>query len=154
MYTYLQANESEINQIKNITIPNINRDIIGKQDVIVNDVNLSETSVFDDVPSTNNSALNNSLQVLVNRDKFIDDKIKTGLPPVFDQTFANAIGGYPLNARLMLDNGDIVQSVIPNNINNPNIDMTGWIKSHSYNNVVWLEDFGATEGTDNSGEVS
>lgn len=34
---------------------------------------------------------------------------------------------YPLNARIMLDNGDIVKSTIPNNVNNPNSDMTGWI---------------------------
>ncbi|HCH9020353.1 TPA: hypothetical protein NNS98_004558 [Salmonella enterica] len=35
---------------------------------------------------------------------------------------------YPLNARIMLDNGDIVQSTIPNNVNNPNTDMTGWVE--------------------------
>ena len=28
----------------------------------------------------------------------------------FDAAYATSIGGYPLNARLMLDNGDIVQS--------------------------------------------
>lgn len=52
--------------------------------------------------------------------------LNKGLPYEFDQAFANAIGGYPLNARLMLDNGDIVQSTISNNVNNPNSDMTGW----------------------------
>lgn len=34
---------------------------------------------------------------------------------------------YPLNARLMLDNGDIVKSTVPNNTANPNTDMTGWV---------------------------
>lgn len=34
--------------------------------------------------------------------------------------------GYALNERVMLDNGDIVKSEIPNNTNNPNSDMTGW----------------------------
>lgn len=52
--------------------------------------------------------------------------LNKGLPYEFDQDFANKIGGYPLNARLMLDNGDIVQSTIANNVNNPNSDMTGW----------------------------
>ncbi|MGM7364841.1 hypothetical protein ACNTMJ_27885 [Klebsiella pneumoniae] len=33
---------------------------------------------------------------------------------------------YPLNARLMLDNGDIVKSTIANNTTNPNFDMTWW----------------------------
>ncbi|UMO77867.1 tail spike protein [Acinetobacter phage Cato] len=55
--------------------------------------------------------------------------LNKGLPYEFDQAFADAIGGYPLNARLMLDNGDIVQSIIANNVNNPNTDLTGWAKS-------------------------
>lgn len=52
--------------------------------------------------------------------------LNKGLPYEFDQSFADTIGGYPLNARLMLDNGDIVQSTIANNVNNPNLDMSGW----------------------------
>lgn len=37
------------------------------------------------------------------------------------------IGGYPLNARVLLDNGNIVKSTIANNTNDPNVDMTGWV---------------------------
>lgn len=33
---------------------------------------------------------------------------------------------YPLNARVMLENGDIVKSTIDGNTVNPNVDMTGW----------------------------
>lgn len=33
---------------------------------------------------------------------------------------------YPLNARVMLNNGDIVRSTVANNTTNPNTDMTGW----------------------------
>lgn len=54
--------------------------------------------------------------------------LNKGLPYEFDQAFADAIGGYPLNARVMLSNGDIVQSTIVNNINNPNSNMNGWVK--------------------------
>lgn len=57
--------------------------------------------------------------------------LNKGLPYEFDQDFANLIGGYPLNSRLMLSNGDIVQSTIVNNVNNPNSDLTGWIKKDS-----------------------
>lgn len=67
--------------------------------------------------------------------------LNKGLPYEFDQAFANAIGGYPLNARLMLDNGDIVQSTISNNVNNPNSDMSGWKRDGSYSYTV--DDFGA-----------
>ena len=56
----------------------------------------------------------------------------------YDATFSGQIGGYPLNSQLMLDNGDIVQSTIPNNTNNPNVNMTGWVnkKLVSASNVV------------------
>lgn len=52
--------------------------------------------------------------------------LNNGMSYEFDQEHANKIGGYPLNARLMLSNGDIVRSTIANNVNNPNSDMTGW----------------------------
>lgn len=54
--------------------------------------------------------------------------LNKGLPYEFDQAFADAIGGYPLNARVMLSNGDIVQSTIANNVNNPNSNMNGWVR--------------------------
>lgn len=37
-------------------------------------------------------------------------------------------GGYLKNARVMLNNGDIVKSTIDGNANDPNVDMTGWVK--------------------------
>ena len=45
----------------------------------------------------------------------------------FDAAYATSIGGYPLNARLRLTNGDIVKSTINGNTNDPNVDMTGWV---------------------------
>lgn len=44
----------------------------------------------------------------------------------FDPDFIASGGKYPLNSKLKLTNGDVVQSLIPNNTNNPNLDMTGW----------------------------
>lgn len=38
----------------------------------------------------------------------------------------NKTGGYDLNARVMLENGDIVKSAVAGNTANPNVDMTGW----------------------------
>lgn len=35
--------------------------------------------------------------------------------------------GYKLGATVKLMNGDIVKSTVPNNITNPNTDMTGWV---------------------------
>lgn len=39
-------------------------------------------------------------------------------------------GGYALGATVKLANGEIVKSTIPNNINDPNVDMTGWVEAN------------------------
>ena len=44
----------------------------------------------------------------------------------FDPTYANKIGGYPVNSILQLENGTEVLNKTPNNVTNPNVDMTGW----------------------------
>ena len=44
-------------------------------------------------------------------------------------------GGYLLNARVMLANGDIVKSTIDGNTHNPNSDMTGWVKTNSASQI-------------------
>lgn len=68
--------------------------------------------------------------------------LNKGLTYEFDQAFADAIGGYPLNARLMLSNGDIVRSTVANNTVNPNMDMTGWSKVKENSPVMYAEEFG------------
>lgn len=41
--------------------------------------------------------------------------------------YESKTGGYALNERVQLATGDIVCSTIPSNVNNPNVDMTGWV---------------------------
>ena len=53
----------------------------------------------------------------------------------FDAAYATSIGGYPLNARLRLTNGDIVKSTIDGNVTDPNFDMTGWVKDNSASQI-------------------
>ncbi|AMD43190.1 putative tail-fiber protein [Acinetobacter phage LZ35] len=62
--------------------------------------------------------------------------LNNGMSYEFDQEHADKIGGYPLNTRLMLDNGDIVKSTVPNNTINPNSDMTGWVKVNSAGQII------------------
>lgn len=59
----------------------------------------------------------------------------------FDATFAGKIGGYDKNAILMLDNGKLVQSTQAGNINNPNVNMTGW--KFKKGSDLTVDDFGA-----------
>ena len=47
----------------------------------------------------------------------------------------NLAGGYLKNARVMLANGDIVKSTIASNVNNPNENMTGWVKTNDASQV-------------------
>ncbi len=58
-----------------------------------------------------------------------------GLGYEFDVTYATKIGGYPIHAVLTLTNGDRVQSTVPNNTNDPNVDMVGWVKTNSTSQI-------------------
>ena len=51
----------------------------------------------------------------------------------------NLAGGYLPNARVMLANGDIVKSTVPNNIIDPNVDMTGWKPSKDKGVITTVE---------------
>jgi len=44
-------------------------------------------------------------------------------------------GGYLPNARVMLANGDIVKSTVDGNTNDPNVDMTGWVKTNDASQI-------------------
>ena len=46
--------------------------------------------------------------------------------------YESKTGGYALNERVQLATGDIVRSAIPSNVNNPNVDMTGWAFSDAF----------------------
>lgn len=78
-------------------------------------------------------------------------RLNRGLWYEYDSVFAGRIGGYPINSRVMLENGDIVQSTIPNNTNNPNSNMFGWInpKNIYASNVV--DDSGLSQQQVNNG---
>lgn len=45
------------------------------------------------------------------------------------------VGGYKLNERVVLTNGDIVKSTINGNTNDPNVNMTGWVKTNSASQI-------------------
>lgn len=45
------------------------------------------------------------------------------------------VGGYLKNERVVLANGDIVKSTIDENENDPNEDMTGWVKDNSASQI-------------------
>lgn len=61
-------------------------------------------------------------------------------------------GGYPINKRVMLANGDIVKNTSPNNTNDPNSDMTGWVKENSASQI--FDESGKNQQQINSEQVS
>lgn len=136
VYTYLQQNESDINNINNVSIPLINQSLLRKEKLIETDGVLTTTSSFSSVPSTNNSTINSSLQALANRDEFLNVQFKKGITPTFDQKFSNQIGGYPIGAEIVLSDGlTKVVNTVANNTNNPNSNMSGWVE-YSVKNTV------------------
>ena len=55
--------------------------------------------------------------------------INKGLPQYYDDAYATLIGGYSIGSRLVLnDNSTTVISTTANNQNNPNTNMSGWVK--------------------------
>lgn len=79
--------------------------------------------------------------------------LNKGLSYEFDAAFALEIGGYPLNARLQLNDGVEVISTIANNTNDPNSNMTGW-KRYAIGLVVSPENFGAdASNSDNTSQI-
>lgn len=50
----------------------------------------------------------------------------------------NLAGGYLKNARVMLTNGDIVKSTVDGNTNDPNVDMTGWVRTNESSQLSYL----------------
>lgn len=61
----------------------------------------------------------------------------------FGQTgyWVQKANGYPINKRIMLDNGDIVKSTIANNANDPNVNMTGWVNLDAHQRTKNLDSF-------------
>lgn len=53
----------------------------------------------------------------------------------------NKAGGYALGATVKLDNGDIVKSTIDENTNDPNSDMTGWVKPNSASQILYANGY-------------
>lgn len=83
---------------------------------------------------------------------------KTGLN-YFDPMFVESNNGYPLNAEIKLNNGQVVRSLIANNTNDPNEDMTGWVnqeldqKIRNGQIINLVSDFKAVGGTDCSTQI-
>lgn len=122
--------KNDVLTINTETIPELNNTIIGKQEVIVNDINLNATPELTSVPSTNNSALNSSLQALLNRNEFLNFQFKKGVYPLFDQSFADVMNGYPIGSELVLSDGfTSVINTKSNNKTDPNSDMSSWMYS-------------------------
>ena len=51
--------------------------------------------------------------------------------------YESKTGGYALNERVQLSNGDIVKSTIDGNTNDPNVDMTWWVNTNSATNIKY-----------------
>ena len=62
--------------------------------------------------------------------------------------YKSKTGGYALNERVQLATGDIVRSTIASNVNNPNVNMTGWVNRESISRSVL--DYGARSNENSS----
>lgn len=64
-------------------------------------------------------------------DDFADkDAVKRGIANRYDSSLT-----YNSGERVVLANGDIVKSTVDGNTNDPNVDMTGWVKTNSTSQI-------------------
>ena len=54
--------------------------------------------------------------------------------------WVSKVNGYPINQRVMLANGDIVKSTVDGNVNDPNMNMTGWLNTRNAGEVESIAD--------------
>lgn len=85
-------------------------------------------------------------QALANQNAL--SRLFAGLP--FDPTFTAQVGGFPVGGKVSLDSGDIVRSTVPNNTNDPNVDMTGWRASKEAPSPEWFGAKGDSVTVDNA----
>ena len=69
-----------------------------------------------------NGNMNEQAKALAGQNMY--SRLYAGLP--FDPAFTAQVGGFPIGGKAALENGDIVRSIIANNNNDPDVDMTGW----------------------------
>lgn len=95
---------------------------------------LGDGAVTDDLKNY----INNMIALIIGNPSFngIDaDKVNDASGETQQQVNYNGgskwhsrVGGYKLNERAVLINGDIVRSTVDGNTNDPNVDMVGWVK--------------------------
>lgn len=51
------------------------------------------------------------------------------------------VGGYQENERVVLANGDVVKSTVDGNSNDPNVNMTGWVKVNAASQILYANGY-------------
>lgn len=75
------------------------------------------------------------------------DEVKRGIANRYDSSLT-----YNSGERVVLTNGDIVKSTVDGNTNDPNVDMTGWVKTNSASQIIG--ESGRTQQEINSDEIN
>ena len=79
-----------------------------------------------------NGNMNEQAKSLASQNMY--SRLYAGLP--FDPVFTAQVGGFPIGGKAALDNGDIVKSTVANNIVDPNVDMTSWVKTNLASQII------------------
>lgn len=82
--------------------------------------------------------------------QMLNDVRKNGGAMPFVQEFADAIGGFDIGDEVKLSDGTKVISTIPNNTNDPNVNITGWVSAsidNRYSSISKLRSSNETRST-------
>ena len=104
--------------------------VAGKKGIVTltkDDVGLSNVDNTNDLSKPLSTATQTALTALEN-------KGKRGIINLYDTSLI-----YGLNERVVLTNGDSVKSTIDGNVNDPNVDMTGWVFDSGFDSLTQFQ---------------
>lgn len=124
----LETIKNDVLRIETESIPELSNQLVGKQDVIVNDVDLIANPTLSPVPSTNSAPLNNALQALMNRGEYRSVHNNLSGRDVSNAHPSSSINHRSINQEKINDGLESIQELL--GIQNPSSNLRVYVKSY------------------------
>lgn len=124
----LETIKNDVLRIETESIPELSNQLVGKQDVIVNDVDLIANTTLSPVPSTNSTPLNNALQALMNRGEYRSVHNNLSGRDASNSHPSSSINHRSINQEKINDGLESIQELL--GIQNPSSNLRVYVKSY------------------------
>lgn len=140
VYTYLQQNESDLNNLNNVVIPEINNSLATKQELIETGGALTPSPTQSTVPSLSHTGLNSAIQALLNRTEWVknNNNVKSVNSKIGDVVLTPSdiatVGDNNLDATVSLT--DVPELIDKNGVKDTNANAQA---QALLNNIFWFD---------------